>query len=228
MGKIFGGSSSSGKSTSNNRAYQDINSSFSPLFGAATSATNDAQRLLGGDSSGFDAYKKATGFDAFAEQGSRGITGAGAARGLLRSGASGKALQSYGQTIQNQYAGDYMQRLLGVAGTGIQAGQLVTQAGTQSQSTEKSKKKNGIGKFLGAAAGSFAASDERLKKDIIPVGTNKDGLTVYQYRYKNGDDSLQYGVMAQEVAVKKPEALGPVVDGYMSVDYSNIGEVISG
>ena len=228
MGKIFGGSKSSGKSTSSNKAYEDINSSFSPMFGAASSATNDMQRLLGGDSSGFDAYKKATGFDAFAEQGSRGILGAGAAKGLLRSGASGKALQSFGQTVQNQFAGDYMQRLLGVGGMGMQAGQLVTQAGQQSESTQKSKQKNGIGKFLGAAAGAAAASDERLKKDIIPVGTNKDGLTVYQYRYKGGDDSLQYGVMAQEVAVKKPEALGPVVDGYMSVDYSKIGEVVSG
>jgi len=228
MGKILGGSSSSGKSTSNNKAYESINSSFSPMFGAASSATNDMQRLLGGDSSGFDAYKKATGFDAFAEQGSRGILGAGAAKGLLRSGASGKALQSFGQTVENQFAGDYMQRLLGVGGMGMQAGQLVTQAGQQSESTQKSKQKDGIGKILGAAAGAAAASDERLKKDIIPVGTNKDGLTVYQYRYKYGDDSLQYGVMAQEVAVKKPEALGPVVDGYMSVDYSKIGEVVSG
>lgn len=221
MSGIFGGSKS--KSTSNNRAYDSINAGFSPLFGQATGAANQIQALLGGDASGFNAYKGATGFDAMAESGARGITGSGAARGLLRSGATGKALQGFGQNLQNQYAGQYIQQLLGLGGMGMQAGQLVAGAGQQQQSTSKSKP--GIGGFLGQVGAGIAASDKRLKTAMFKIGETKDGLTLYQYRYVDGSGP-HIGVMAQDVAKVKPEALGPMVDGYMTVDYSKLEGVI--
>jgi hypothetical protein len=217
MSSIFGGSKQT--SSSSNKAYDSINSSFSPLFGLAGQGADGIMKLLGGDSSGFDAYKNATGFDFAAEQGSRGITGNAAARGLLRSGSTGKALVGYGNDMQNQYAGNYMDRLLGVSGLGMDAGKLV--AGAGQTSTSKSKSKPGIGGFLGQIAGGAAASDRRLKKNIFKVGELPNGLNLYQYRYIN-DAGPYIGVMADEVELVQPEALGPVVDGYMTVDYDKI------
>lgn len=221
MSSIFGGSKS--KSTSSNRAYDSLNQSFSPLFGLASQGANSLSALLGGDSSGFDAYKKATGFDAITEAGSRGITGNAAARGLLRSGSTGKALQGYGNMMQNQYANSYMDRLLGQAGLGFQAGGLVGGAGQVSQQTSKSKP--GIGGFLGGLGSAVAASDRRLKKNIRFVRELKEGLNLYRYEYVNGTGPL-LGVMADEVEKVAPEALGPTIKGYKTVDYGKLKEVL--
>jgi hypothetical protein len=65
-------------------------------------------------------------------------------------------------------------------------------------------------------------SDARLKENIKPVGETYDGLTTYTYNYK-GDDTPQMGVMAQEVERKKPEALGPTINGFKTVRYGLLG-----
>ena len=65
-------------------------------------------------------------------------------------------------------------------------------------------------------------SDMRVKEDIRLVGRTFDGLNVYTFRYK-GDDVTQMGVMAQEVQKIHPDAVTPLADGYLSVDYSRIG-----
>lgn len=61
-------------------------------------------------------------------------------------------------------------------------------------------------------------SDRRLKTDISRVGTTDDGLGVYTYRYTFGGP-IHMGVMADEVAQIRPEALGPVVAGFATVNY---------
>lgn len=73
----------------------------------------------------------------------------------------------------------------------------------------------------GAASGA-AASDIRVKTDITKVGELEDGLGVYDFRYVWDADTLHRGVMAQEVEKLRPWALGPVVDGIMTVDYSKL------
>lgn len=146
MSSIFGGSKS--RSKSSNRAFDSINQSFSPLFGQATGAADKISALLGGDASGFNAYKDATGFDFLTEEGSRGITGNAAARGLLRSGSTGKAIANYGNQMQNQYASQYLNQLLGLGNMGLAAGGLVTQAGQTSESSGKNKP--GLGGLIGA------------------------------------------------------------------------------
>lgn len=77
---------------------------------------------------------------------------------------------------------------------------------------------SGIGTALQVAS---LFSDERLKTDIKPVGKTEGGLNVYSYRYKAGGPKM-IGVMAQEVAKVQPEALGPIVDGYMTVNYEEV------
>ena len=75
MSSLFGGSKSKSTSTSDNQAYGDIRNKFLPVTDYASSGADAISRLLGGDSTGFDNYKKATGFDFTQERGSRAITG---------------------------------------------------------------------------------------------------------------------------------------------------------
>lgn len=232
MSGIFGGkkAQSSSQSDQYNKSYDFIKDTYSPLTGYAGSGLSALSALLGGDSSGFDAFKQATGFDAAADLGSRGITGNAAAAGLLRSGSTGKALQNYGETLQNQYASNYMDKLLAQAQAGFNAGNLISGAGQVGTSTSQStsKENGGLGGLLGTAlAGAqlIGASDKRLKTNITKVGNLSNGLGLYSYNYINGKGPY-IGVLAQEVEELMPEALGPIVDGYMTVDYGKIREIV--
>ncbi len=79
----------------------------------------------------------------------------------------------------------------------------------------------GGGLFSGAgAAGGFGklfASDRRLKRDIQPVRAKLGGFQLYSYRYL-GSDNLSFGVMADEVASAKPEAVADL-NGFKAVRY---------
>jgi len=66
-------------------------------------------------------------------------------------------------------------------------------------------------------------SDARLKRDITLVGRRDDGLGLYRYRYL-WSDTVYVGVMAQEVALIRPDAVvRGGLDGYLRVDYSRLG-----
>ena len=64
-------------------------------------------------------------------------------------------------------------------------------------------------------------SDRRLKHNIDPVGETYDGQQIY--RYDMGDGRTQLGLMAQEVARHKPDAVGSR-DGYLTLDYDRATE----
>jgi hypothetical protein len=65
----------------------------------------------------------------------------------------------------------------------------------------------------------FALSDARAKEDIKPVGMLTNGLRVYSYKYK-GDTRPQIGLLAQEVEMRKPEAVATdPVTGLKAVRY---------
>jgi hypothetical protein len=67
-----------------------------------------------------------------------------------------------------------------------------------------------------------AVSDIRLKRDIAQVGRLGNGLGLYRYRYL-WSDTVYVGVMAQEVALIRPDAVVHGLDGYLRVDYSRLG-----
>lgn len=234
MSKIFGGSKSKSvqksQNTSYNKAYEPVSAAFSPLLGEAQKGIQDYNAFMGGDTSGFETFKDSTGYDLAESEGMKSIMGNSAGRGVFTSGATGKALQRYGTNLQQQFAGNYLDRLLGRVGVGFQAGQGVTGAGGFSsgfsEGTSTSKSKPGLGSFLGQIAGGVAASDRRLKKNIVEVGELRNGLKVYQYDYIN-DSGPHIGVMADEVALIQPEALGPTIAGYMTVDYSKIEKEVA-
>ncbi len=77
---------------------------------------------------------------------------------------------------------------------------------------------SGLGSIGGAA---IMASDRRLKTDIQRIGQMVSGLPIYIYRYV-WDKVQRLGVMADEVAVFAPQALGPTVAGYASVNYGKL------
>ena len=74
----------------------------------------------------------------------------------------------------------------------------------------------GLASLGGAAITKF--SDRRLKRGIRRIGRLANGLAVYAYSYIWGG-SEQIGVMADEVAKTRPEALGPTLFGFQTVNY---------
>lgn len=78
------------------------------------------------------------------------------------------------------------------------------------------------GLFTGGANsawnGLMTLSDERAKDDKEKIGETEDGMGIYSFRYK-GDPKTQIGLMAQEVAKKKPGAVRKGADGLLRIDY---------
>lgn len=122
---------------------------------------------------------------------------------------------------------DLLSRYYGIIG-GNQWGQNGTNTSTVKTSG------NILGQLAGAAsaAGSLiAACDRRLKTNIVLLGELPgDGLRIYAYTYRQ-DLSDEYGLMlptgfqigpmADEVAILRPEALGPELNGgFLSVNLS--------
>lgn len=138
-----------------------------------------------------------------------------------------QAMQSAPQMAAADYLG--IQPLLQTAQTAATLPYTGLEAYTGALGTlmnGSSQKSAGIGSSilggLASGAGMALASDIRVKTDITKVGELEDGLGVYDFRYVWDADTLHRGVMAQEVEKLRPWALGPVVDGIMTVDYSKL------
>jgi len=78
----------------------------------------------------------------------------------------------------------------------------------------------GISSLAGTAGdlglGLYALSDERLKSNVERVGTHPLGIGIYDYDIGG---ERQRGVMAQDVAKVKPEAVAKTPSGYLAVNY---------
>ena len=86
----------------------------------------------------------------------------------------------------------------------------------------------GMGSAIGLGLGAYAAlaaSDIRLKEDIVRVGTLPNGVGIYEYAYKPeykdrwGHGRFR-GVMAHELEPHIPEAVITHADGYKMVNYA--------
>jgi len=108
-------------------------------------------------------------------------------------------------------------------------------AGTNTQGTSSgttTEKSSGLGAFvpiigsglqaLGSAGqGTLNFSDRRLKSDVERIG-DYGRIGLYRYRIFGNEET---GVMADEVAQHYPEALGPEVGGYATVNYDKLKEL---
>lgn len=233
MSKIFGGSksksqqTSSSVSSSSNQAFPQVQSAFMP---GSEKAFNESNQAIGRElDGGFDEYKNKSGFDFMKMLGLRKVGGSYAGRGAFQSGAAMKRLAEYEGGLNQQAYGSYLDQLFKRAQIGLGGGQVVSGAGNvssssaKSQGTSMSKSSPGIGQFIGQIASGFAASDRRLKQNIVRISELPNGLPVYQYEYIDGRGPF-IGVMADEVETIMPEALGPVIDGYKTVDYDKVWE----
>jgi hypothetical protein len=64
-------------------------------------------------------------------------------------------------------------------------------------------------------------SDARAKTDITPIGQSDSGFPLYMFRYKGEPpNAMHIGLMAQDVAQRKPEAVIKTPSGLLAVDYS--------
>lgn len=152
MGKIIssifggGGSQQSSSQRSWNNAWPQLNSTFAPVTKYAGEAGSAISRLLGGDASDFNKYKDATGFDFAQDRGTQGVLTNMGAQGLRNSGATLKRLSEFNTGLQDQFSGNFIERLLGLAGIGTSAGQILSSAGQEStgQSQGSSYQSKGI------------------------------------------------------------------------------------
>jgi hypothetical protein len=80
-----------------------------------------------------------------------------------------------------------------------------------------------LGGLFGLGAAGIMASDRRVKKDIERVG-EAEGHKLYSFRYKSENDNApkHVGVMAQEVAKTRPDAVVRGPDGVLMVKYGTL------
>lgn len=79
----------------------------------------------------------------------------------------------------------------------------------------------GGGGFRGGGGGG-RRSDIALKHDIVLLGYLANGLGYYRFSYI-GSDKAYVGVMAQEVEQVMPDAVTRGSDGYLRVQYDQLG-----
>lgn len=213
-------------SSSSNQSYGLIRDTYSPMLQSGNSATNIMSGLLGtgGDAEAsadaFSRYKRQAGFAPALAQLQKGVVGGGAAKGLLRSGATANRLLSKGAELNQSTFGNFLQQLSGMSGLGLQAGNLISGAGSTSTSTNTGGGPSTLGSIAGTIGGIASIfSDRKTKKDIELLSRFEDGLGIYRFRYLD-DDELRIGVMADEVEAIRPWALGPMVGPFQTVNYS--------
>lgn len=113
-----------------------------------------------------------------------------------------------GQNADFDALSNYLSVISGIAGLG-------------GQGTATQQQKPGMMGILSGIAGLGSMfSDRRLKEDVKRVGQTDDGVPIFTYRYK-GSDQVHMGVMAQDVAQVRPDAVSER-HGYLAVDYGAI------
>ena len=146
-----------------------------------------------------------------------GATNAGSQAGINAQSAGSNYMLGMGQGAGTIANGQQMQ--LGGLGNilNAQADMYMNSANANAQL---------IGGALGAGAAVYQGSDERIKENIEEVGVDqRTALTLYEFNYKEGfgDPNIRYsGVMAQEVELSYPDAVGEY-NGYKTVHYAMLG-----
>lgn len=109
-----------------------------------------------------------------------------------------------------------LQQLLGLNPAAL-IGQQVNSNGTQTSTTSSNPGLMGILGPILQAAGTVAASDRRLKREIEPTGEHINGTPTYRFAYLwDEPGTVRVGVMADEAPA---HAVHIMDNGYLAVDY---------
>lgn len=152
---------------------------------------------------------------------------AGKAASSAASNAAGKAASNAASNAAGKAASNAASNAAGKAASNA-ASNAASRAASNAVSNAVSRAASHAASKAASNAASNAAShisvpsDIRLKQDISAVGRTPDGLQLYRYRYI-GDHTVYVGVMAQEVAERRPDAVMRGGDGYLRVDYRKLG-----
>jgi hypothetical protein len=86
------------------------------------------------------------------------------------------------------------------------------------------QKPSTFGSILSGVGGiaSIFGSDRRLKENIVQVGNYPNGLPMYEFNYKGGEQRLR-GVMSDDVRKKYPDAVVTLANGFDGVHYAMLG-----
>jgi hypothetical protein len=141
----FGSSKQKSENTSKqtsqsfNQAYPFLQGALGDQVGNASKGSSAIASLLGlggsdAQDAGFQKFKDSSGYNFIQDEGIRGITSSNAAKGLLGSGSALKGLSKYSSNLASSFLNSYLSNLMGLSNTGIQAGQILSSAGSTANS----------------------------------------------------------------------------------------------
>ncbi len=229
MGFLGGGGDQ--EQESGNKAYGWIKDAYAPQVGAGVGGVNMLGNVLGiggpgASAQAMDDYWNSSGGKFLLDQGLDGLTSKYSALGLRKSGAAMKGMENYRQDLASTKLDNYLSHLGQLGQLGLGAGGLITNAGQYSKGSG-SGGGGGLGSLIGAfaSAAPFIFSDERLKDDITDLDHDIGGVPAIAFNYRDGfglPEGRFVGVRAQDVARLRPDALGPTIKGYLTVNYGRL------
>ena len=147
------------------------------------------------------------------------LSQAGSQMGALGTAAQGAGLAG----AQAQLAAGQIGQQTEQAGKSALYNQFLQKQGYPFQVTQfLANIAEGTGALSGSTTNTVQASDRRLKHDIKHIGQTNDGEPLYSFKY-NGDDTVHFGPMAQNVEKRHPENVG-LAGGYKTVDYTAVAD----
>ena len=135
-----------------------------------------------------------------------------------------QALMNGGQVVNPNFMGANMPTIPTTDVAGLIANR--DQQRQQNYQANMAQRNSLLGGLFGLGGSLIMASDKRVKREIKREGKLM-GHNIYSYRYKGkfDDGGRHVGVMAQEVAEKRPDAVLTGSDGVKRVDYGKLFEL---
>lgn len=216
---LFGSNESASQSQSSNRFADQLNTQFSPFVSQGSQGIGAIANILGlngpdARSSALGDWWDSSGGKFMLNQGLDDVDAMYRSRGLANSGAAMKAMEKYRSGLASTKMNEVMGNLGNLGQLSLGAGGIIANAGQTSESKSRGEQSKGIGGFLGALL-----SDPTAKTDITKTGS----IGTYLFRYKGGKE-WHHGIMADEVAEKLPQAAGPNIKGFRTVDLAKFAE----
>ena len=178
------------------------------------------QRPGGGDRPGAGAGNRPGAGGGGAQRPSGGQRPSTGARPSTRPAGGGNALGNIGSGGAARAQASRGHASLGGGGRGGGGGARVGGGGGGARAGGGGGRGGGGGGRGGGGGG--RRSDIALKHDIVLLGYLPSGLGYYRFSY-NGSDKTYVGVMAQDVQQVAPQAVFAGRDGYLRVDYRQLG-----